>query len=114
MRSKTRAKRKSKQESQEIVGRLTTLDPTLSRIEVEDERSPRKVWIDMKKARLRNLVDGDGDGQASLTDLFPGDRVRVMTATATEGGMRAKILWRIGPQGPPGGLSPISTGLKSS
>lgn len=115
MRSTSQTKRKkSSRETQEIFGRLTALDPGRGRIEIEDERSPRRVWLDMKRARLRNLSDGDGDGRPSLTDLFPGDRVRVRAVLGSGGSMKAKVLWRLGPQGPAGGLSPLTTGMKAS
>ena len=90
--------------TEEVIGRLTALDPINDRIEVEDERSSRRLWFDLSGARLRNLEDSDGDGRRSITDLFPGDRVKVLADKGAESMRRARSLRRVGPQGPVGGL----------
>ena len=93
---------------EEVVGRLITLDPEGSTIEVEDERTARTIPIDLNRARLRNVSDADGNGRPSVTDLFPGDRVE---ATIEWNGSRlatARSLRRIGPPGPVGGLSRLA------
>lgn len=89
----------------EVIGRLVALDSDREQIEVQDERSPRNIVVDLKGARLRNVFDADGDGRHSIRDLFPGDRVRVITRSGVSGGrVEARTLWRLGPRGPLGGL----------
>ena len=89
-----RSSRKDAQASatEEVIGRLTALDPINDRIEVEDERSSRKLWFDLSEAKLRNLEDSDGDGRRSITDLFPGDRVRVLADRGAES-LRRNLFW---------------------
>ena len=102
--AKVHRKRSRGAVTEELVGRLTELDPKGERAEVTDERSNRRVWLDLSKTRLRDVIDSDGDGRRSITDLFPGDRVRVL-ASRSEGKVPvAKSLWRLGPQGSVGGL----------
>ena len=89
----------------EVIGRLVSVDSDRQEIEVEDERSPRSVMVELKGARLRNVFDADGDGRHSVRDLFPGDRVRVITRSGVHGRrVQARTLWRLGPRGPLGGL----------
>lgn len=66
-----------------IAGTLVELDPDRRLIVVRVERGGRpvppagaEVTVDASVARVR-ATDGDGDGRAGLTDLFPGDRVEV-------------------------------------
>ena len=93
----------------EVIGRLVAMDSDRQEIEVEDERSPRSILVDLKGAKLRNVFDADGDGRHSVRDLFPGDRVRVITRSGVSGGrVQARTLWRLGPRGPLGGLRRIA------
>lgn len=96
-------------QSDEVIGRLTILDAEASRIEIDDERSGGSVWVDLSAARMRDMVDSDGDGQASITDLFPGDRLRVIGKRDGSGTMHARSLWHLGPHGEPGGLSRLAS-----
>lgn len=89
---------------EEVIGRLTELDPKGERAEVTDERSNRRVWLDLSRTRLRDVTDSDGDGRRSITDLFPGDRVRVVASRSEGETPVARSLWRLGPEGPVGGL----------
>ena len=101
-------KRRSRDATEELVGRLTALDVGRDLVEVEDERSNRRVWIDLHKTRMREVVDSDGDGRRSITDLFPGDRVRIVAEAVGDKLPRARSLRRLGPQGPVGGLSRLA------
>lgn len=104
---KNRTDRKSRRR-EEIIGRVTSLDAARGRLEIADERNPRRVWIELRGTRMRDLVDSDGDGSKSIRDLFPGDRLKLKVVNGPTGGLRAQSLWRLGRQGPTGGLKPLA------
>ncbi len=56
-----------------------------------------------RRSRL-TTHDADGDGRAGLTDLFPGDRLRLEVEPHPDGGLYARRVRRLGPAGPIGGL----------
>jgi hypothetical protein len=66
-----------------IAGTLVELDPIRDTITVRVQRGgyplpPRgsEAMVDVSSAHIR-ASDGDGDGRAGLTDLFPGDQLHV-------------------------------------
>jgi hypothetical protein len=66
-----------------VLGTLVELDPGGGRltVRVSDARRPdlrdqQEIVVDVEAASVR-ATDGDGDGQPGLTDLFPGDIVRL-------------------------------------
>lgn len=93
-----------------IAGTLVELDPGGGVITVRVESGGRpqpasgtEVSVDVSLARVR-ATDGDGDGRPGLTDLFPGDRVRV---TLQPRWRRLPVATRVrqeSPGGPAGGL----------
>ena len=93
-----------------LSGTLVTLDPQRERIvvRVEDAGRPElrtgsEVTVDTRGCRL-DVSDGDGDGRPSLTDLFPGDRIRVELIDAEGTPPAARRIEQRGPRGPVGGL----------
>ena len=110
-----RPKRRRLQRSRRdwIVATLVELDPIHAQITIRVESGGRplpapgeEVTVDVSSARIR-ATDGDGDGRAGLTDLFPGDRVRVSLRSEPR---RTPVAWRIRQESPgasPGGLRPI-------
>ena len=93
-----------------LTGTLVELDPLGARlvVRVEDAGNPRLLPGDEVSVATRHsrLVthDADGDGNKGLTDLFPGDRLRLEVEPDTDGGLRARRVRRLGPPGPVGGL----------
>ena len=93
-----------------VEGVLVALDPAAAVITLRvDEARARGVVpgeelvVDVFEATLR-VGDGDGDGRPGLTDLFPGDRVRLELKRRVPGAARtATRLEQLAP-GPTGGL----------
>jgi hypothetical protein len=93
-----------------IAGTLVELDPARERITVRVQSAGyplpppgTEVTIDVSSARVR-ASDGDGDGRAGLTDLFPGDRVRVTLRSRPRRKPSALRVEQISPGAPRGGL----------
>ena len=107
MKRTRKANRRTGQREQ-IFGRITAIDVMTNRLELEDERHSRTIWLDLRGARMRDLVDSDGDGERSIGDLFPGDRLKIRAVHVHDGSIRVHSLWRLGNQGPAGGLRPLA------
>ena len=95
-----------------IVGTLVELDPSGHRITVRLESGGRplprrgaELTIDVAAARVR-ATDGDGDGRAGLTDLFPGDRVEVILDARARTPVARRVR-QLSPGAAPGALRPI-------
>ena len=95
-----RPKRRPQQISRRdwIMGTLVELDPASDKITIRVESGGhplpapgKEVTVDVSSA-LIHATDGDGDGRAGLTDLFPGDRVRVTLHSTPQ---RKLIAWSV-------------------
>jgi hypothetical protein len=94
-----------------VSGIVTAIDPAAVTVvvRVEEARAPgvlpgHELSIDVSGGALA-VHDGDGDGRAGITDLFPGDRVRVELAPEVPGAPRAATrLVQLTGGGPVGGL----------
>ena len=94
-----------------VSGIITAIDPAAATVVVrtEEARAPgvlpgHELVVDVSGGTL-DVHDGDGDGRAGITDLFPGDRVRVELAPAVPGVTRAALrLVQLTRGGPIGGL----------
>ena len=93
-----------------LTGTLVELDPAGARLVVRLEEAGRpglrrgdEVSVAARESRI-DSHDADGDGRKGLTDLFPGDRLRLEVEPDGDGGLRARRVRRLGPAGPVGGL----------
>jgi hypothetical protein len=102
-----------------IAGTLIELDPARKRITVRVQCAGyplpapgTELTVDVSSARIR-ASDGDGDGRAGLTDLFPGDRVRVTLRSRSRSRSRprrepsALRVQQTSPGAPRGGLKRV-------
>lgn len=106
-----RARRSTRRAQEWIEGTLIELDADAERLVLRVERSSRggtregdelAVWTD--GARIK-AGDGDGDGRAGVTDLFPGDALHIALGPRMPGDPpRATRVTQLNPAGPVGGL----------
>jgi hypothetical protein len=103
-----------------LTATLVELDPPGARlvVRVEDAAVPRlragdELVVTTRGSRLVTY-DADGDGRVGLTDLFPGDRLRLEVEVDAGGGLRARRVRRLGPAGPVGGLRRLWSGAQRS
>ncbi len=96
-----------------IMGTLIELDPASDKITIRVQSGGHpvpapgdEVTVDVSSARIR-ATDGDGDGRAGLTDLFPGDLVHVTLHSPPQRTPIARRVQQKSPGAPPGGLKPI-------
>lgn len=101
-----------------IAGTLVELDPIRETITVRVQRGGyplpsrgSEATIDVSAAHVR-ASDGDGDGRAGLTDLFPGDQVHVTLRSRRSRALAASRVSQESPGAPRGGLRRVwQTGL---
>ena len=95
-----------------IEGRLVELDPAADSLVLRVRNGGRpipprgtEVTISTADARVHSS-DGDGDGRSTITDLFPGDDLRI-TLGSTRHGFVATHITQQSPGAPTGGLAPL-------
>jgi len=95
-----------------IEGRLVELDAAESSLVLRVRNGGRpipprgtEVTISTQGARVHSS-DGDGDGRFTITDLFPGDELRI-TLGSTRHGLVASHITQQSPGAPTGGLAPL-------
>jgi len=95
-----------------IEGRLVELDPAKGSLVLRVRNGGRpipprgtEVTITAANATIHSS-DGDGDGRFTLTDLFPGDDLRI-TLRSTRHGLVASHITQQSPGAPTGGLAPL-------
>ena len=105
-----RAPRRRQRRRDWLRGTLVELDPRRDAITLRVESGGRpipargdEVTIDVGPAVI-SANDGDGDGRASITDLFPGDDVEVTLWPNRSAAQRVALR---SPAGPAGGLRPL-------
>lgn len=106
-----RLRRRAKRGSDWVSGTLVELDADRMRlkIRVDSARRPHfrretEFVVEAADAVFR-AADGDGDGRAGVTDLFPGDRLHVELAPHTEDSPATALrVTQRSPGGPVGGL----------
>ncbi len=94
-----------------VLGTLVELDVERRRIVLRvgsargaSLQADDEVWIDVREARVV-ATDGDGDGRASLRDLFPGDTLHVSLRPRPQNGpLVAQRVEQRSPGAPHGGL----------
>lgn len=95
-----------------IEGRLVELDPVGGSLVLRVRNGGRpipprgaEVTISTADARVHSS-DGDGDGRFTVTDLFPGDDLRI-TLRSTSHGLAASHITQQSAGAPTGGLAPL-------
>jgi hypothetical protein len=95
-----------------IEGQLVELDPAADSLVLRVRNGgrpmpPRGTEVSVSTASARiHSSDGDGDGRFTVTDLFPGDELRV-TLRPTRHGIVAAHVYQQSPGAPTGGLAPL-------
>ena len=106
-----RRKRRSRRRSEWMSGTLVELDVERRRVKVRVDEAPgmpftadSEVTVDAGSAVLK-VTDGDGDGLPGISDLFPGDELKVYVVRSEDGGPpTATRIEQRSPGAPPGGL----------
>lgn len=105
-----RAPRRKGRNRDWLDGTLVELDATngMITIRVESGGHPipargTEVALDVREAHI-HAADGDGDGRASLTDLFPGDQLHVELHDGSGKAASARRVVQQSEGGVPGGL----------
>ena len=108
-----RAPRLSRRARSWFDGTLVELDPEQSTVvlRVHNGSTPipprgTEITIEASSARVE-ATDGDGDGRAGLTDLFPGDRVLVHLKPPRRRRLVATRIVQESAGAPSGGLRPL-------
>jgi hypothetical protein len=91
-----RLRRKPRLETvaQVFTGRLVVVDSDRERIQIEDSRTKRRVWLDASKLRVRNALarDDQRDGESRNEEILPGDLIQVRSDRLRSGAQRARAL----------------------
>ena len=91
-RGRRRLQRKPRLEAvaEVFTGRLVVVDHNRERIQVEDVRTKRRVWLGASKLRVKSALKLDGD--SPVTEILPGDLVQVRSDRLRSGVPRARSL----------------------
>jgi len=73
-----------------FTGRLVIIDGDRDRIQIEDVRTKRRVWLGASKLRVRHALGLDGEPLGA--EILPGDLVQVSSDQLRSGAPRARSL----------------------
>ena len=73
-----------------FTGRLVVVDPDRDRIQIEDFRTKRKVWLGASKSRVKSALGNDSDSPA--VEILPGAMIQIRSDRLKSGAPRARSL----------------------